>query len=142
MSDKMNLNHHQFREALVLQADSSYYVLLDQINKLFDHISFYADRYPATTPSDDLRYKELATTVESIGSLSGHLAHELQKWKIGTARTGKWQEIELNVLIEIWSNVLSLVYFITFHGIDLDPFNQEEAHGAFVNLVRANRLLT
>lgn len=137
----MNINH-QLREDLVMQANAAFIALTGQLNYLFDLAGFYMQRYQANTISEFAKLRELDATVEQLGRLPTHLAHEVQEWKIGCPRKGRWQEVELNILIEIWANIQALMYFLVSHNIDLEPFDETKAHAAFVTLCRANRLLT
>jgi len=137
----MNINP-VLREGMVLQADAAFLVLVRQVDLLYDQIGFYMQRYTANTNSEVLKLKDLDATTELLGKLFTPLGETLQDWKIGVSRRSNRMDLELNVLNEIWANILAIIYFLMSHDIDPDPFDQDLAGQAFATLVRANRLLT
>ena len=134
--------NQQLRESLILQAESAYISLMEQIDNLLGVVGFYLDRYPIVTPGDDIRTKELVETITLLTKLNIELAETFSRIKSGERRIINAVGIELLILNEIWSNIQALVYFVKSQEMSLDPFEYEQAAVHFATLVQANRLLT
>lgn len=134
--------NQELRESLLLQAESAYISLMEQIDNLLSLVGFYLDRYPTVTPGDERRTRELVHTVTLLGTLPTDLGLVMQSIKLGKARVMTPMEVELVILNEIWANIQALVYFVKSQGMSLDPFEYEQSAIHFATLVRANRFLT
>jgi hypothetical protein len=134
--------NQQLRESLILQAESAYISLMEQIDNLLSVVGFYLDRYPIVTPGDDIRTKELVQTITLLTKLNLELAETFSRIKSGERRIINPVGIELLILNEIWANIQALVYFVKSQEMSLDPFEYEQTAVHFATLVRANRLLT
>ena len=137
------MKHEALRESLVQQAEASFIVLTGQLDNLFDLASFYLDRYPNDgSLSRNFKDRELKTTVDNLAALTNQLAEVVKKWKHGEERVLSRTGTEISILNEIWANANALIYFLTSHDIDLEPYNVVLAAGAYQRLIKCNRLLT
>jgi len=140
MKDKMNKNP-ELRENIIQQADESYFSLMQQMNFLFDQVSFYLERYPVITVGDEMRTNELNSTITELTGEITLFAESILAWKSGTPRRLSPQYVEHFILVEIWAHVQALSSFLLRHNIDLEPFDHKETSKAISTLFRANRLL-
>jgi len=134
--------NQQLRESLILQAESAYISLMQQVDNLLSVIGFYLDRYPIVTPGDELRTREIVRTVTLLGKLNIDLAQTFTSIKNGELRLMSPMDVELVILNEIWANIQALVYFVKSQEMSLDPFEYEQSAIHFATIIRVNRLLT
>lgn len=134
--------NQQLRESLLLQAESAYISLMEQIDNLLSVVAFYLDRYPIVTPGDQIRTREIVQTITLLTKLNLELAETFSRIKSGERRIINPVGIELLILNEIWANIQALVYFVKSQEMSLDPFEYDQSAVHFATLVRANRLLT
>lgn len=134
--------NQQLRESLLLQAESAYISLMEQIDNLLGVVAFYLDRYPIVTPGDQIRTREIVQTITLLTKLNLELAETFSRIKSGERRIINPVGIELLILNEIWANIQALVYFVKSQEMSLDPFEYDQSAVHFATLVRANRLLT
>lgn len=134
--------NNQLRESLLSEAEFSFVGLTVELNKLFDTIAFYLERYPIVSTGDYMRTSELHETIKQLGQLPKALGDVLMRMKKGEERILSRLGTELTILNEIWANVQALHYFFTSNDIDLEPFNLDQASEHHSALVRINRLLT
>jgi len=129
------------RRSLIYRAEEAFISLMTQLDCLFDHTSFYLDRYPMDTISATFKSRELNKTIKNLATLSSQLAEVIKRWKHGEDRLLTKLGTEIAVLNEIYANMMALIYFLTSHEIDLEPFNHDRFRYAFTVLVAANRKL-
>ena len=131
------------RDSLIYQAETSFVELTTELNHLFDLVSFYLERYPPDgSPGHRLKDVELKRTVDNLAHLVAQLAEVIACWKAGADRLLSLDATELNLLNEIAANARALIYFLSSHDIDLEPFDLSRAATAHVALRQCNRLLT
>jgi hypothetical protein len=115
---------------------------MEQLDNLFGHVSFYLERYPQVTRSDALRTLDLNFCVKQLGELPTELAKVLTAWKQGVESPYPKIYVEEEILIELWSNLQALIYFLTRAGIALDTIDGDAMTKYFYVIGRCNRVLT
>lgn len=115
-------------------------VVLDrQLNLLLDAYDFFTQRYPATTPSQDLELKDLQASIKALGSLPQMVALTLVAWRTFMEPPLSREGFEVNVLNEITIHMHSMARFFHMKHIDLEPYSQLIVRDCMTSLVLANK---
>lgn len=94
---------------LVSVAGVAYLHLMDQLDILFSHATFYVERYPCATASDVMKTVELARCINELARLPTELGEVVKNWKQGIPNSISREGVELDLLNEIWANTQGLI---------------------------------
>lgn len=136
----MNVSE-SLRTDLIVQLERAYLDLLGQVNFLFDAISFYVERYPADSESDDLIHREIFQTVDLLTNAITALATSIVDLKSNKPRKITKVNLQLEVMNEIWAGSQALLYFLISNHVCVEKFNLDKAADAFKRLCASNKAL-
>lgn len=129
------------RENVIAQAMWASKRLADQFDLLMDAFDFFQQRYPPVTDSDRFRLRDVAVSLEALGSLPRILAMELIAWKTESDQTFSVKGLEIHVLNEIHIHLSAMYKFIKDAGIEMEGFSLLEVDRQLSTLKVANRLI-
>lgn len=137
------MKHQIVRDTLVREAEDAFLLLTAQLDHIFDLVSFYLERYPASEgPSHVYRMEDLQQTVNYLAASISQLADVVARWKKGHDRVLSRSGTEISIINELVANANALIFFLEVHHIDLEPFNKPVTEKAVSTIMKCNRLLT
>jgi len=135
------MNNTQLRDSLLIQADTAFYALADQVDDLLDSAKFYADQYPPKSPSDKLKTEQLNIAIKEMGQLLKSIALEIERWKKEEERVLSKLGVELQFINELKATMEALMLFFIREDIPLARFSLALVTQSHAELLRCNRLL-
>jgi hypothetical protein len=131
----------QQRESLVAEAETSFLIVVQQVDHLVDLIHFFMSRYLAETLSLEHKHDWLNQSLQLIAARLKELGDVVVVWKTGQPRLMTRLGVELSILNELYLTVKTTAGFLLREGLDLHPFNPYKFNLAWTLLLQANRVL-
>lgn len=129
------------RNELIHAADGSAIVIKKMLAVLIDSYEFFAERYPARTPSDRLEIEDLNISVREFAILPHSLAITIHAWKNGDEPKMSSIDFELDVLNECNVHMNAVSTFMNRKGVSLDGYDTLLVAQSFAVLRNTSRLL-
>lgn len=137
----MKLTHIQ-RNKEIRRAEDAYLDLMKQVDYLFDAVQEYLNKRPIHKDrAEIIRLRDISETVLLLGNLPGELGRSINEWKIVRNNNRSSISLEIEVLNEIWANVICLLMFLMNHQVDMQLFDLRKAQFAIDEIKRANILI-
>jgi len=131
----------QLRENLIAQADASFMVMVEQVDRLLDGAQTFTDTNPLRTRSDRIKADQLNIAVRDLGALMKSIGAEIERWKKEEDRVLSKLGVELQLLNELYSTVEATMLFLIREDTYFSDFLLGAVKQAHTELIRCNKLL-
>ncbi len=136
-------SNHELWKLTVQQARDAFVTLSYNLDLIFRGLVSYLEDNPLASPGDLVRTAEINESVQQLAAAHSQLSEIIKLWLLGSDFIGMTkEEIEKDVLIEMWINIEVLVLFLTLNKIDIQPYSHSKVKEQVKTLFNCNRLLS